>query len=153
MTTYAQSDDLTAYLLDSGVSPPADSLAVDRLISRCEIDVDSLLIGFGVPNDSTGLKYDPSTDLIAFQAAALSRAVCAQAEYVLTQGPGFFVEGQYDSWQGPDFGAKGQLPYFGPRVALELAGTGLARTPGLSSIQTSSLATSARNGLTHIRAN
>lgn len=154
MSTYSSYADLQAYLLDSSATVP-DAPTSERLLQRCERDIDSLLIGFGVPNDSTGLKYTPSTDLQTWQAVALSRAVCAQAEYLLTQGPGFFVEGQYDSWQGPDFAAKGKLPYFGPKVALELAGTGIARTPGLSSINTSFLGSSAsrRGWLTNLRAN
>lgn len=153
MTTYATYADLEAYLEDSDVTVPDE--AGERLIARCEYEVDTLLAGFGVPNDSTGLKYDPTTDLEDWQSAALNRAVCAQAEYHLVMGDDFFVQGQYDSWQGPDFAAKGKLPYFGPKVALELAGTGIARTAGLSSIQTSFLGTEAarRGWLTNIRAN
>jgi hypothetical protein len=155
MATYAQLADLTAYLEDSDVSAPTDIFAGARLIERAEFEVDTLLVGFGQPSDETGLKYNPATDLQPWQAAALARAVCAQAEYRLIMGDEFFAQGQYDSWQGPDFAAKGKLPYFGPKVAYELNGTGIARTAGVSSISTSYLGTEAsrRGWLSRIRAN
>lgn len=154
MATYASSTDLTAYLQDSDVTAP-DPTPAERLLMRCELEVDTLLAGYGQPNDSTGLKYNPATDLQTWQAAKLNRAVCAQAEYHLVMGDDFFIQGQYDSWQGPDFAAKGKMPYFGPKVALELAGTGIARSAGLSSIETSFLGTEAarRGWLTNVRAN
>jgi hypothetical protein len=152
VATYATYVDFTSYLQDSGLTLPNQATS-ERLLQRCELEVDTLLAGFGVPNDSTGLKYDPATDLQAWQAAALSRAVCAQAEYHLVMGDEFFVQGQYDSWQGPDFAAKGELPYFGPKVSLELANTGIARAPGVTSVSTSYLGTARRGWLTNIRAN
>lgn len=148
-TYYAQQADVESYI-EGWVTDNADALA--RLIQRCERDVDTLLLGFGVPN-STGLKYAPATDLQDWQAAALARAVCAQVEYRFNSGESFMASGQYDSWQGPDFAAKGKLPYFGPKVAMELAGTGIARTSGLSSIATSSLGANRSGWLTNIRAN
>lgn len=155
MTTYAQAQDLTDYLADSDISPPTTGGGIDRLIMRCEFEVDTLLVGFGQPNDATGLKYNPSTDLQVWQAAALTRAVCAQAEYHRIMGEEFFAQGQYDEWTGPDFAAKGKMPYFSPKVAYELAGTGIARTAGVSSISTSYLGTEAsrRGWLSRIRAN
>jgi hypothetical protein len=154
VATYATYVDFTTYLQDSALTLPNQATS-ERLLQRCELEVDTLLAGYGAPYDSTGLKYNPPTDLTTTQAAALSRAVCAQAGYHLVMGDEFFSQGQYDSWQGPDFAAKGKLPYFGPRVALELSGQGIARTPGVSSVSTSwynSLA-ARLGGLGHVRAN
>lgn len=151
---YATVQDFANYMADDLTAVPADAVA-ERLLRRAELEVDTLLAGFGAPYDDTGLKYAPSTDLTAPQFAALTRAVCAQAKYHLIMGDEFFDSWQYDSWQGPDFAAKGKLGYFSPRVALELAGQGIARSPGISSVVTSYLGSSqARLGLlTHLRAN
>lgn len=155
MSTYAHPQDLTNYLADTNVTAPVDAGAADRLLQRAEYEVDTLLAGFGVPNSSTGLKYNPTVDLQDWQQSALARAVCAQAEYHLVMGDEFFVQGQYDQWQGPDFGASGKLPYFGPKVSMELAGTGIARSAGVSSVSTSWYASEAsrRGWIGKVRAN
>lgn len=151
-TYYLQQADVEDYI-EGWVTDDADALA--RLMRRCELDVDTLLAGFGAPNDTSGLKYDPAADLQDWQSDALTRACCAQVEYRFAQGETFFVEGQYDSWQGPDFAAKGKLPYFGPKVSVELSRTGIARVPGVTSVSTSYLSSpvSRWGWLTNIRAN
>lgn len=150
-TYYAQQADVEAYI-EGWVTDDANALA--RLIRRCELDVDTLLAGFGVPYDDSGLKYHPATDLQQWQTDALTRAVCAQVEYRFNQGEAFFTQDQYDSWQGPDFAAKGRLGYFGPKVSVELGRTGIARAAGVTSVSTSFLgARTNRVGLDNVRAN
>jgi hypothetical protein len=134
MPTYATSAELTDYVADT---PAAASLPtdLDALLGRAERDVDSILIT-PVPGgrETTGLRVDPAS-LPDWQAQALSRATCAQAEYRVTMGEEFFVRAQHDRVYGPDFRTDGQLPHIGPKVERELAGTGLVRTEGVRSLR------------------
>lgn len=153
MPTYALQTDLEAYLEDSPLTMPAGGVA-DRLLGRAERDVDTLLVGYGALNATTGLKYDPAVDLEAWQVLALNRATCAQAEYRLRMGEDFFIVAQYDRQQGPDFTIEGELPYIGPQVERELQATGLIRAYGVKSVSTSAVDPYSRYGLLgHVRAN
>jgi hypothetical protein len=78
MPTYATQADCLAYSESLVIDDPA---AFDRLIERCERDIDTL-IGNWIPL-AGGLKLDPA-DLETWEAAALTRAVCAQVEWRLT---------------------------------------------------------------------
>jgi hypothetical protein len=80
--TYATADDVAAYIPGLVID---DAAGFDELIERAERDVDRLL-GAYPRQPSTGLKLEPSR-LYAWQAAALARAVSAQAEYLLAVGP------------------------------------------------------------------
>lgn len=120
MPTYATQTDFEAYV-EGWVTDDADAL--DRLLERAELDVDRIL-GPGQRRDDTGLLYDPA-NLTAAQAASLSRATCAQAEYRFRMGEEFFSAAQYEDVTGPDFSTKGRLPYYAPKVREELANAGL----------------------------
>jgi hypothetical protein len=125
MTTYATHTDLEAYIEGgSGL----DAATADRLLERAERDVDYAAGGWPVVDPTAGLKFTPSA-LQDWQAAALNRATCAQAEYRLTMGEDFMVKAQYTRVQGPDFRVFGELPYIGPKTMRELASGGLLR-PG-----------------------
>lgn len=147
-TYYAQQADVEAYI-EGWVTDDANALA--RLIRRCELDVDTLLLSFGAPYSTSGLKYSLS-DLTMTQAAGLTRAVCAQVEYRFTKGEAFFIEGQWEKWAGPDFSASGKLPYIGPKVTMELSRLGIARSGGWVSIPTPFIHVG-DYGLSHLRAN
>lgn len=123
MPTYATQEDLTDYMEGAVIDDPA---ATDRLLERAERDVDQLLGLYTTRDATSGLKLTVS-DLEDYQAAALSRAVCAQAEYRYTMGEEFFVKGQHRSVTGPDFSVNGTLPYIGPKVWVELEGANLQR--------------------------
>lgn len=119
MPTYTTRADVEAY----GVTLPAGAEG-DRLVDRAERDVDNLLGPY--PRDpDTGLKWDVAR-LYDWQAAALARAVAAQAEYLVAVGPAALVTPSATVVKGPDFEltydtAAAARPAVGPRVALELA--------------------------------
>lgn len=136
MPAYATSADLTAYLLDSGIAAPADPAAVTRLLERATGDIDAILgpIPVRTTGAYAGRKLDP-TVLADWEAAALSNATCAQAEYRL-HNPTAYRDRPTKSVSGPDFttvysdgggtgagvagktaGATGR---YGPQVELEL---------------------------------
>lgn len=126
MPTYAQRADFEAYV-DGWVTD--DPAALDRLLERAERDID-LLMG-NRPVLDTGLKL-ALADLAPWEADALARAVCAQAEYRFTVGEAALRGGSatpvIKSVKGPDFEKTyavadqpaGQRKY-GPKVRDELA--------------------------------
>lgn len=73
MATYATLDDYTDYV--AAGAPVID----EAQLERAERDVDSVFAPY-TPDATTGLRLDVIA-LAAWEAAALSRAVCAQAEY------------------------------------------------------------------------
>lgn len=126
---YTTRSDFEAYV-EGWVTEDTDAL--DRLLERAERDVDGILGDW--PTLNSGLKFDPAeTDedadgyLDAPSKAALSRAVCAQAEYRFHMGEDFMVKAQHQFVAGPDFQQRGQLPHIGPKVLRELSGFGLVR--------------------------
>jgi hypothetical protein len=60
--------------------------------------------------DDTGLKLDPTT-MLPQVAVQLNNAACAQGEYILHMGPGFFISGS-TSIQGGDYSEQ-----FAPKLA------------------------------------
>lgn len=118
---YATRADAKAY---SSILNALGDAAVDALLEDAAKDIDS--IAATRPVLESGYRFDP-TDLLASEVTALSRATSAQAEYRSTMGPEFFVRPQYPKVNGPDFSHEGALPYIGPRVWRELAGSGLVR--------------------------
>lgn len=97
-----------------------------RALTLSERDIDGLSPVLHPINTTSGRRYSPAS-LSALQAIVLQRATCAQAEYILSMGEDFFIRGQYDSVNGPDFSTSGRLPRIAPAVWRELAGSGLVR--------------------------
>lgn len=123
MSVYASPADLRIYAQDSGVIVPTDDAEVERLLARCEIDID--LIAGPWPWLSTGRKFDPPT-LPVTAREALKRGTCAQSVFRLAQGEDELI-GAEDGIAG--FGTLTlrpvTVPRVGPRVWEELAGHGL----------------------------
>jgi hypothetical protein len=127
--TYATPDDCLAYT-EGLVIDDAD--AFDRLLARCERDIDNLL-GNWVPL-AGGLKLDP-TQLLDWEAAALNRAVCAQLEWRIQADVETGLRGEQaspvvKSVKGPDFEKTFAITdamlsarpnRYGPKVRDELA--------------------------------
>lgn len=122
--TYAENADFESYV-PGWVTDSAPALTA--LLERAERDVDAFL-GPLPPRAETGLKLDPSA-LEDWEAAALSRAVCAQAEYRLLTGESKLAAGgAVKREKGPDFErefdtAAGSPPgssLIGPKVRVEL---------------------------------
>jgi hypothetical protein len=120
MPTYATRADCLDYTEGLTVG---DTVAFDRLIERAEKDVDSVLGEYAV-DEVTGRKFAPA-DLTTAQANALRDATCAQVEYRVEMGERFFTRAQYSETSGPDFTKKGKLPYYAPKLVMELRGSGL----------------------------
>lgn len=132
MSTYATLTDLRAYAPVAADPGALNDAAAQRVLDHAERDVDAqLAVPAGTARQPSGLKYDPAT-LEAWKRAALSRAVCAQAEYRLVMGEEFFIKAQHENVRGPDFSTSGRLPEIGPKVDRELAGTGLQRPSSAS---------------------
>jgi hypothetical protein len=98
---YATQADFEAYV-EGWVTD--DAVALARYLERAERDVDSLfplrpIIRAGT---YTGRRFDV-TLLANFEADALARAVCAQAEYLIDTGPDVAAGAAPASVKGPDF--------------------------------------------------
>lgn len=119
--SYATPTDFEAYVEGWTTT---DAPALDRLLARAERDIDGLASVLPTLDDTTGHKFDPAA-MSARDADVLKRATCAQAEYRFTMGEDFMRRAQLAEVQGPDFTTKGTLPYIGPKVMRELAGTDL----------------------------
>lgn len=121
MSTYATLAEWRAY--PENRAPTSDAEA-QSILDAAERDVEMGALGpVGRRWLATGLKYDPAT-MAAWKADALMRAVCAQANYRVLQGPDFFEEAQYDSVSAK-VSVQGRLPMIAPRVRMELLNTGL----------------------------
>lgn len=120
-TYYATRSDVDAYLTDGSLPAGAEG---DKLLERAERDVDNLL-GPLPFNTTTGLHYNPA-DLQDWEAEALKRAVCAQAEWRLKQGDAL-LEPTRKLIQGPAFrveyadAALKSSGRIGPNVKAELS--------------------------------
>lgn len=123
MATYATIADFEAYMVTWVTE---DSAALTKVINQAEIDIDNTLPG---AVGETGRKFllEDLDDVL--QAPYLTRAVCAQAEYILHMGPQFFVE-QARQVRGPDFigGRKAQL--IAPKALQELTTGGFLALSG-----------------------
>lgn len=121
-TPYATPAQLRTYTgLDSTALPDADASA---LIASAERDLDSVAVTRRQEDD--GHRFVVG-DLNTREAAVLANAACAQAEYRREMGNAFFVRAQFETSKGPDFESTGTLPYIGPKVWRELAGSGLVK--------------------------
>lgn len=95
---------------------------LDALLEPASRDLDNIAVTRRRLDD--GSRFEVA-ELEERQATALSRAVCAQAEYRHEMGPKFFIRPQYPKVSGPDHSTEGTLPEIGPKVWREVAGTGL----------------------------
>lgn len=122
--TYTSQADFEAYV-EGWVTDNPDALA--RLLQRAERDVDAIL--GPIPRSAvttTGLKLAPAS-LRTWEAAALSRAVCAQAEWRFYRGEAELAAGrQTKTEQGPDFKVEygdaesAASGLYGPKLRVEL---------------------------------
>lgn len=121
MATYATITDLRDYADLTG----GDDADLERTLIRAERDLDNHVLGYqGTRPDAQARKLVPGS-LTVRRRDALKNATCAQAEYRITMGEPFFVKAQHESVSGPQFTTSGTLPRIGPKVAEELAGSGL----------------------------
>src|SRR3954447_26225604 len=86
--TYATTVDLRNY---SPLTEGYSDNQLNQALRDAERWIDSYLLPMSVYQD-TGLKYYPPTMAID-DARNLNYATCAQAEYILHMGPGFFLSG------------------------------------------------------------
>lgn len=103
---YATVPDLRNY--SSLVSDYTDD-NLNETLREAERWIDNYLPPWPVLED-TGLKLSPP-DMNPQQAIQLNYAACAQAEYILHMGPGFFISGS-TSIQGGDYSEQ-----FAPKIA------------------------------------
>jgi hypothetical protein len=120
--TYASVDDFEAYVPGWVTENSAE---LERLLEAAERDVDVILGPVGIYNEAAGLKYDPA-ELAAWEAAALSRAVCAQALHLFANPNAVTGERQAKRIKGPDFeqefgDAGAGSGRYSPRLRTELA--------------------------------
>lgn len=118
--TYATADQLRDYTGKTEEQLP-DEQALP-VLRKAETDLDSIA-GVNRPTLETGHRFDPDT-LSTIEAAALTAACCAQAEYRLEMGESFFIRPQHTEVSGPEFSTKGALPRIGPQTVKELRAAG-----------------------------
>lgn len=122
MPSYATNADFEAYVEGWVTDDPA---SLTRLLERATRDVDRLLGARGVraTGDYAGLKLDP-TALRSWEAKALSRATCAQAEWIFRNGPAIDAGRRVASSSGPDFSVTyaddAGTGRYSPRLDVEL---------------------------------
>lgn len=133
MATYATAGDLRAYPVDSGVGlPPVDAAGdaqLDRLLVRAERDVDRQL-GFYIIDAATGLKFSPAAlTVFPMRSATPSseRRALKPSSALLREDVEGMMIGADDGVAavGPVSFSRFPVPRIGPKVAEELAGTGL----------------------------
>lgn len=127
MSTYATLADLDAFTADFElVALPDDPAKAQRILDRAERDVDRILGPY--ERQVTGLKLDPQA-LSGPAAAALARAVCAQAVHRIALGEDWFSEP--DDLVTGDIRVLRAAERISGRVYEELSGFGLMRRSGM----------------------
>jgi hypothetical protein len=102
-----------------------DDATAELVLQRAERAVDGVIGPRSL--DANALKYDPNS-ITATQKAALSRATCAAAEFRLQLGESALVgEDDYLPTELQPIRKAGRV---GPKVAEELAGSGLIAFSG-----------------------
>lgn len=125
MAVYATEAELDSYLLDTPeVSAPGGE-GSERLLARAEREVDRALGPW--PRFANGLKLDPA-QLDTTQRAALSRATCAAAEWLLLLDPATIAGDDDYLPDGAVILRRAQR--VSPKMLAELAGHGLVRYSG-----------------------
>jgi hypothetical protein len=121
--SYATVADLRAYSGDLVANYSDDELNTTLLDAQRWIDY------YVPPGDllDSGLKYDPTT-FDTGQATHLNRATCAQAEYILMMGPGFFISGS-TTVTGSDY-QETKAPKVAPKAKMELISGGFNQLTG-----------------------
>jgi hypothetical protein len=88
--TYAQISDLETYAPETLSLTDAEKASA---LLKAERDIDWYAGFGGAPNDVSGLRFDPVTDINDVPTVAgLMRATCAQAQYRLYMGEAFFTD-------------------------------------------------------------
>jgi hypothetical protein len=120
MTAYATPDDMER-LVEGWVTD--DSNALVRYLERASITIDGLLGSYPTieTGDYAGMKIDP-TLLPDWQAEALRRAVCEQANYAIALGPKADTVGAPAKVSGPDFSVERAPAPSGGRVGPAVPG-------------------------------
>jgi hypothetical protein len=119
---YATTEDFKTY------APRFNTLSdedIAALLEAAERDLDNA-VGPHRIDEATGRKFVPDT-LSITDTRSLRDATCAQAEYRQVMGADFFVRGQFEEVQGPDYRTKGKLPRYAPAMWAHLRGTSMLR--------------------------
>jgi hypothetical protein len=129
MPTYATTEQVGEYLLlgDAGLELPDDEAAAEALVERAEDDIDRVLSAQLERDETSGRKLDPG-DLTDAQAAALTRATAAQAEFRLALEIELIGDDTTTRAGDVSFGPTPRPP--GPRCVEELSGYGFAWRSG-----------------------
>ena len=120
--SYATVDDFKAY---SSLVEGYDDAILSNALLEAQIWIDSYVWPANVLE--SGLKYDPIT-MDVDEAAQLNKATCAQAEYILHMGPGFFISGS-TKITGGDY-EESSAPKIGPKAKQHLLNGGFIRLMG-----------------------
>jgi hypothetical protein len=118
--TYATMVDLRNY---SPLTEGYTDGQLDQILRDAERWIDSYLLPMHV-NADTGLKYYPPT-MVTEDAVQLNHATCAQAEYMLHMGPGFFISGSTNI-VGGDYN-ENRAPKIAPKAKQHLINGGFIR--------------------------
>lgn len=124
MPTYSTAAAFRSYV--PGLDPGMTDEQIDSALERAEEYIDSAVGRGNVVFEVR--KFDP-VYLDTDQQEFLSRATCAQAEYMLHMGETFFIEAR-TGVTGRDAQIRGRLPALGPKARQELTRGGLFRLTG-----------------------
>jgi hypothetical protein len=116
--TYAQISDLEVYAPETATLTDSEKAAA---LLKAERDIDWYAGFGGAPNDLSGLRFDPITDIADVPVVnALMRATCAQAQYRLYMGDAFFTDQVQYREVGGDARTETSRPaLIGPQAKLE----------------------------------
>lgn len=126
MPTYATATEYRAYV--PGLDPDVTDDDIDDALEKAEEYIDSAVGRGNVLYELR--KFDPIY-LDTYQQHFLSRATCAQAEYMMHMGETFFIQAR-TGVQGRDASIQGKLPALGPKARQELTRGKLFRLTGRS---------------------
>jgi hypothetical protein len=127
---YVDSDYFTQTSIYSAGADISDAAELDRLLERCERDIDSFVGPWSV-DLATGTRFgdlvndDNPQALSAASIIALKDAVCCQALYRAELGEAEWLQGQFDSVSGPDFSTTGRRDRVSPQSKSLLRNAGL----------------------------
>ncbi len=122
MSAYAAASQFRTYVADTEAAANLDDAAIERLLVRAGRDVENYL---GWPAPPLDVPRIDVLALTAYEAAALARAVCAQAEFRATEGEDERI-GDTDYLPG-ELRVTRTAPRIGIKAEEELANVGLMR--------------------------